>query len=158
MAKKLVTGFSIIGALATVILLLVIFGVLTRVIFPVSQRNPEPTAILKVVNAATPTHLLLPGMTPVPSQTPTLDPVKYAGIGVEKFVQITGTGGDGLRLRSGPGTENPPLFLGLDAEVFQVKDGPRESDGIVWWFLVSPTDENRKGWASANYLVIVPSN
>ena len=141
-----------------VILLLVIYGILIRLIFPIADYKISPTAILRIINAATPTSSISPGLTPVPSITATLDPVKYAGISVDIFVQISGTGGDGLRLRSGPGIENPPLFLGLDAEVFQVKDGPREVDGMVWWLLVSPSDENRKGWASANYLVTLPSN
>lgn len=158
MARKLVSGWSIIGALGIVILLLIIYGILIKLIFPEVINFTAPTAIMRVINAATPTSAILPGRTPVPSITATLDPVKYAGISMEKFVQITGTDGDGLRLRSGPGTENPPLFLGLDAEVFQVKDGPKEGDGMVWWFLVSPSDENRKGWASANYLVIITSN
>lgn len=142
----------------TVVVLLVVYGLVVRLVFPATPSQPMPTPILKVIYAATPTSFLNPGGTPIPSATPTLDPGKYGGIGINQYVQITGTGGDGLRLRAGPGTDQSPLFLGLDAEVFQVRDGPKEVGGLIWWFLVSPSDENRKGWAAASYLVLVPSN
>ena len=54
------------------------------------------------------------------------------------YVQISGTGGDGLRLRSGPSRNDDPRFLGYESEVFMVKDGPRFSDDLTWWFLRSP--------------------
>jgi hypothetical protein len=77
-------------------------------------------------------------------------------IAVGAYVQITGTQGDGLRLRSGPGLATTQLFLGGDAEVFQVRDGPKEADGYIWWYLVAPYDESRAGWAAANFLSVVP--
>ena len=76
-------------------------------------------------------------------------------MGIGAYVQIYGTGGDGLRLRAGPGTDNPPLFLGKESEVFQIKNGPKESGGFTWWYVVAPYDESRKGWAVQNYLSVV---
>ncbi|MCL4825052.1 MAG: hypothetical protein KJZ57_12625, partial [Anaerolineales bacterium] len=85
--------------------------------------------------------------------TPTLpaDAIVVGG-----YVQITGTGGDGLRLRSAPGLASEQLFLGEEAEVFQVKDGPKEANGYIWWYIVAPYDQNRAGWAAANFLSVVP--
>lgn len=71
------------------------------------------------------------------------------------YVQIVGTGGDGLRLRDQPGLDGKVLLLGSEAEVFRVQDGPRQVDGYTWWYLVGPFDETRRGWAVANYLQIV---
>jgi hypothetical protein len=94
--------------------------------------------------------------------TPTFDPllgtptIPADVIAVGGYVQITGTGGDGLRLRSAPGLTSELLFLGEDAEVFQVRDGPQEANGYTWWYLVAPYDETRAGWAAANFLTIVP--
>lgn len=77
-------------------------------------------------------------------------------ISIGTYVKISGTGGDGLRLRSGPGTNSDALFLGMDSEVFQVMDGPRQADGFTWWFLKAPYDKSRSGWAVSNYLTVVP--
>ena len=82
-------------------------------------------------------------------------PTDQSGIGLGVFVQIQGTGQDGLRIRSGPGTDKATNFLGMDSEVFKVTDGPVQSDGFTWWFLVAPYDRNRNGWAASNYLTIV---
>jgi hypothetical protein len=74
---------------------------------------------------------------------------------VGAYVQITGTGGDGLRLRADPGLDGEVRFLALESEMFQVMDGPRQEGDYSWWFLVAPYDEKVKGWAVANYLTIV---
>lgn len=105
-----------------------------------------------------------PSSTPNVTPPPTLDPL-LAGtatlapnvIGVGGYVQITGTEGDGLRLRTVAGLNGEPAFLGFDEEVFQVIDGPQDSDGYVWWYLVAPYDEARAGWAVADFLVAIPS-
>jgi len=154
-SKRWMTVGSIVGGISVALLLFVLVFVVIRVMFPTTQTSSVPTAVMKVISAATPTSLVLPGQTPIPSATPTLDPSKYGGIGIGQYVQISGTGGDGLRLRSGAGTENPPLFLGYESEAFLVLEGPKEASGMIWWLLVSPTDEARRGWASAKYLSLI---
>jgi hypothetical protein len=112
-------------------------------------------ADLTMIPASTSTPLTTPTMTPDPLLvgTPTL-PANVIAVG--GYVQITGTGGDGLRLRSAPGLTSELLFLGEEAEVFQVRDGPQEANGYTWWYLVAPYDESRAGWAAANFLLVVP--
>ena len=92
--------------------------------------------------------------------TPTIDPfaptVAPTGIALGNYVQISGTDGQGLRIRSEPSLNGNPEFLGFDSEVFVVKDGPREADGFVWWYLVAPYDETRVGWAAADFLTYIP--
>lgn len=105
---------------------------------------------------------------PAPSLTPTTDPILLItptvyreiidGISIDSVVKVSGTEGSGLRFRSGPGTSNPSQFVAMDDELFEVKDGPQEADSYVWWYLVSPYDEKRSGWAAASYLAIVESN
>ncbi len=77
------------------------------------------------------------------------------GISNGMYVQIQGTGGDGLRIRRAAGINSDPLFLGMESEVFQVRDGPEQADGYTWWYLVAPYDESRKGWAASKYLAVV---
>ena len=92
--------------------------------------------------------------------TPTIDPfataTSPAGVAIGNYVQITGTEGQGLRIRAEPGLGGAFQFLAYDAEVFVVQDGPREVDGYVWWYLVAPYDETRVGWAAADFLSYVP--
>jgi hypothetical protein len=113
-------------------------------------------ADLTVIPAPTATPNVTPSLTPDPLLvgTPTLPPDV---IGVGGYVQIAGTDGEGLRLRADPGLNGTSIFLGYDEEVFEVRDGPQEADGYVWWYLVAPYDETRAGWAAADFLEAIPS-
>jgi hypothetical protein len=103
-----------------------------------------------------PTHT--PLFTLVPTNDPLLaTPTLAAGtIGVGGYVQISGTEGEGLRIRSAAGLNTETVFRGEEAEVFVVRDGPQDVDGHVWWYLVAPYDETRAGWAAADWLAVVP--
>ncbi|MBT3323380.1 MAG: hypothetical protein HN392_13930 [Anaerolineae bacterium] len=108
---------------------------------------------------------LIPGptSTPLVTITPTHDPALGTAtplpgkIVLGTYVQISGTDGEGLRLRGVPGLQGEHLFLGFDTELFQVIDGPQESDGYIWWYLLAPYDATRVGWAAADFLVSVNS-
>ncbi len=89
------------------------------------------------------------------TETPDTSQESRDGISVGTVVQIGGTEGAGLRLRSDPGIASEVRFIGMDAEVFEVQNGPQDQDDIVWWYLVSPYDEARSGWAASNYLTVV---
>jgi hypothetical protein len=93
-------------------------------------------------------------LTDVPAETATLQPDE---IGRSAFVQVSGTDGDGLRLRQGPGLNYEMQFLGLDGELFQIADGPVEADGYTWWFVIGSYDETRQGWAVTDFLELVPN-
>jgi len=86
--------------------------------------------------------------------TPTLAPNT---IGIGGYVQISGTEGEGLRIRTAPGLSADTVFFGEESEVFTVKDGSQVADGYTWWYLVAPYDETRAGWAAADFLAVVPS-
>ncbi len=103
-----------------------------------------------------PTHT--PNVTAVPTNDPSITPTLAANtIGISSYVQINGTGNDGLRIRSAPGLNTETVFRGEEAEVFVVKDGPQSADGYTWWYLVAPYDETRAGWAAADFLSFIPS-
>jgi hypothetical protein len=108
-------------------------------------------ADLTVIPASTTTPSPSPSLTPAVTSTPN------GQIGVGAFVQITGTQGAGLRIRKAPGQNGDTVFLGEEAETFQVKDGPQQADGHTWWYLVAPYDSTRAGWAAADYLAAVPA-
>ena len=125
------------------------------------MRGSTPAAAaasvaLTVIPAPTLTPVII---VPTPSATPTeatqFIPPPNTAIILGSHVQVVGTGGDGLRLRSEPGTNGTIKFLGLDSEVFLVKEGPVEKDGFTWWFLTTPVDSTRGGWAVSNYLSVI---
>jgi hypothetical protein len=111
---------------------------------------------MNIIPALTATPVL-PTVTPIPTLTATsaVPPPPQPGIiAIGSYVQVSGTGTDGLRLREEPGLGGKILFVGMESEVFRVDDGPRDADGYTWWYLVAPFDENRRGWAVSNYLAI----
>ncbi|MGB9585902.1 MAG: SH3 domain-containing protein, partial [Anaerolineales bacterium] len=71
------------------------------------------------------------------------------------YVEINGTQGDGLRLRSKPGLDGEILFVVYEGEIFKVDDGPQDASGYRWWHLIAPYDENVQGWAVDSYLKTV---
>lgn len=125
-----------------------------------SSASPSPDRSPTMGFSAALTLIPAPTSTSTPTATPFLTPTASAaangqGIAIGAYVQISGTEGQGLRLRAAPGLSAPLLFLGYDAEVYQVRDGPRQADGYTWWYLVAPYDEGRAGWAAGDFLTLV---
>lgn len=141
----IITGLILLIGLALVSLAVIFLG-----------RNPEPiaeaTPAVTVIPAPTLTPTAIPP-TAIPSPTPTTIFFLPEGvIGVGAFVQVTGTGGAGLRMRAEPGLNSQVNFTALDSEAFLVIDGPVEADGYTWWHLEAPYDENRNGWSAGDFL------
>ncbi len=128
-----------------------LFWMLLYTLPPPVAPPSSPQAAMTVIVAPTPTFTPTPIIfTPTPTNPPSV-----GGIAIGNYVQISGTDGQGLRIRSGPGTANPARFLGMDSEVFQVIDGPEMSDDFTWWFLEAPYDPSRSGWAASQYLEVI---
>ena len=145
------------GAIMVAIVLLCVTALLLWYIRPDPTPTGPATAVLNVISAPTAT-LISDTPTPVLELTPTLSvpPSPPPGeIAVGALVQVSGTGGDGLRIRSEPGLSGEVLFLGIEAEVFRVDDGPEGVDDYTWWYLVAPYDESVGGWAVSNFLAVV---
>jgi hypothetical protein len=109
-------------------------------VFPAPSGTPRAEVVPTDPYAPPPTQTVIPGQ---------------LEIGV--YAKIIGTDGQGLRIRSTPGLNGEQQFLGFDAEVFRIQDGPTEVDGYTWWYLVSNYDDGRAGWAASNFLEFVPS-
>lgn len=147
--------YVMLAAVFLAILLLLITLLLINLTRPAPAPVGLVTAAVTVIPA--PTQTLVPA-TPteiaptLPADVPAGPPEGAFQIGA--YVSVSGTGGDGLRLRSAPGLDAQPRYLGLEGEIFRIEDGPRQADGYTWWLLVTPTDANRQGWAVANYLAL----
>ena len=146
--RSILNPWVIFGAVAIGLLLLastIIFVGMTR---PGTVSIEPGTAVVNMISAPTDTPVPPTGTANIePTQPPSVD-----GLFVGADVIISGTGGDGLRLRFTPGLDGKVRILGAEGEAFQIKDGPEESDGYVWWYLESKADAQRRGWAVANFL------
>ncbi|OGO26796.1 MAG: hypothetical protein A2W33_02445 [Chloroflexi bacterium RBG_16_52_11] len=124
---------------------------------PATTAFAPATAVLNIIPVPTSTPVInTPIPTIAPQPTGDVPPAPGPGLIITgDSVQISGTGGDGLRLRSEPGLNGVVNFLAYEGEIFKVSEGPKESDGYTWWYLVAPYDESVQGWAVSNYLLIV---
>ncbi len=150
---RLINPWTVLGAVGIAGCLLVV------TLLAIGWANPRSTGdqgftIADVTIIAPPTS--------TPTTVPTALPAGTAApaqsqLAVGAYVQITGTEGAGLRIRSAPGLTSETVFRGEESETFQVKDGPKQVDGYTWWYIVAPYDQTRAGWAAADYLAVVPA-
>lgn len=154
MQDKLIERWVIIAALGVGVFLLLI-SLIFGWGFSAKEVDAPDLQVAEITLIAGPTSTPQIGPSPTPDAAAgTATPVP-GQIAINTYVQITGTDGDGLRLRAVPGLEGEALFLGFDSELFQIIDGPQEVDGYTWWYLLAPYDETRAGWAAADFLLYV---
>ena len=145
--KDLLNPWVIAGAVFIASVLLAITFLAAGSVTSADQLTYSGGAVLTVipVPTLTPTVIL-----PTPSLIATLETNR--GIQVGSYVKISGTDEEGLRLRRDPSLNGDIIYLGLEDEVFLVKDGPEDKDGYLWWYLEAPLNETRNGWAVSIYL------
>ncbi len=177
-------GFPIAWVLIGGLAGLLTIGLIGLGVAQIINKRAAPTA----TPAGLPTLALPPTATALPAavETPTLAPAaavptptakavlptataKPAAaapteIKVGGYVKIATTGGSGVSLRAGPGTNNARLLVVTDAEaVMPVVSGPKDDEqgekddaGKVyqWWYVRSP--DGTEGWARADLLVASP--
>ena len=73
-------------------------------------------------------------------------------------VEISGTGGDGLRMREGPGTDSQVLYLAREGEDCIILEGPRIDENLIWWKIQSLEEETKTGWSVQTYMITINSN
>lgn len=151
--RELVNKWVILGALALAGVLLLITA---AAIGLTSARRTSDVGFAPADITVIPAPTGTSGAPPTPTIDPFASPTSPSGIAIGNYAQITGTEGQGLRIRAEPGLGGEFQFLAYDSEVFVVQDGPREVDGYVWWYLVAPYDETRVGWAAADFLTYIP--
>lgn len=132
-------------------------GALLLILSRLLAAGPEPASpVLTVIPlpSATPIPTAAPADTPAPTPQDT-PPPGSAGprpFGPGQLVSISGTGGEGLRLREAPGLNSPVRWVALENEVFEVIEGPVNADGYHWWRVTNPFDRSQVGWAADQFL------
>lgn len=156
MNNEIVNRWVVLGALGIASVLLILS---LAIGFGFTTPNPDSDGFQLADLTVIPGPTSTPRFVPTPTHDPALGTATPlpGEIAVNGYVQISGTDGEGLRLRDAPGLSGEPLFLGFDAEVFLVNEGPTEADGYFWWYLIAPYDDTRSGWAASAFLEFVPS-
>ncbi|MEA1978758.1 MAG: hypothetical protein U9N80_12765 [Chloroflexota bacterium] len=116
---------------------------------------PPATPILILMNAPTSSITMTPPtetVEPENTSTPTLSPEASGSLSLGRLVEVFGTEGDGLRMRDNVGLDSKIVFIAVESEVFELRDGPVQKDGYEWWFLVNPYNLDKTGWAVSTYL------
>ena len=54
-------------------------------------------------------------------------------------------------MRDNVGLDSKIVFIAVESEVFELRDGPVQKDGYEWWFLVNPYNLDKTGWAVSTY-------
>jgi hypothetical protein len=140
-----------------VIFLFLCLGLVIIGLFPPGVHVRDATPQVEIIAAPTSTQEgggHIQGISSTPTQ-----PVEINGIKTGTYIQVIGTGGSGLRLRSVPGKLGGTNSIAADDEVFLVVEGPQTVEGITWWRLEAPYQSERGGWAAADYLspIITPT-
>ena len=173
------TIWLLIGGLAGLLTIgLIALGV-AQVLNKRATPTPTPTVLPTTVLPATPTVATLVEDTPAPvptviveptppqpvdtptpiPPTPTPQPVAPTQIEVGGYVQIVNTGGSGLSLRAGPGTNNARLTVADANSILPVVGGPKpdeegtidETGAVYTWWNVRDSD-GTEGWARGDFL------
>lgn len=132
----------------------IFFGIVAVFLLsPTTAPNPTLAPQTNTITKPSATPTTISTLTPSPNSEEDSD--DQQGIKIGEVVQIYNTEGAGLRLRENPGISTNVQFIGEELELFTVVNGPTTQDGYTWWYLESPYDENRSGWAASDYLQII---
>ena len=146
----IIAGALIVSIIGVIYLILLFTGLEYReatALTPKANITIIPAALVPTID----NNYLIISATP----TQTINPTGDEQINLESYVQITGTGGNGLRLRANPGTDADVNFIAAELEVFKIIGGPTQMGDYIWWQLIAPYDENRQGWAASDFLRVI---
>jgi len=148
--KALLTKEVIIGAVIVALLLCCLMLFLQVGVFPYLNANANQKAYVHITPAGGNNSVEQNSI----EATPTLQ-VHPGEVVQGNVVVVNGTGEDGLRMRSEPGTEGEILFIAGENEYFNVIDGPVIRDNLIWWKIQSLSDSQKTGWSAQDYLASI---
>lgn len=152
-------GWMILSAGAVVVLLVLWFALGRETADePVVSDAPVPGIVGSVVLATPEAESAAAEPTAPPAE-----PAPEVALSAGMHVTVANTGGQGIRLRSSPGTSGLTLGIYNDGAPFLVLspggdygDYPVEADGYFWYRIrvVEDPADQLVGWAAGNFLVI----
>ncbi len=149
--KTILTKEVIIAAIVLAFLLCCLALFLQIGVFPYLNAQADEKAYVMITPVDANASQAQPGGA---EPTPTMQ-ILPGVVARGNIVLVNGTGANGLRMRSKPGTDAPVLFLANENEYFNVIDGPVIKDNLIWWKIQSLTDAQKVGWSAQDYLASI---
>ncbi len=149
--KKIFNKHVIIGGLVLAGLLCVLVLVLQVGVFPyvtILTGEKAKVVITPYVGSDGSDIILEPTATYPPESLPGV-------VALGMTVRVSGTANEGLRMRSGAGTDQSILFLANEDEYFTIIDGPIIKDSLIWWKIQGVENGQKTGWSVQDYLTAV---
>jgi hypothetical protein len=106
---------------------------------------PTPTAFAPGAAIEVPAFQLEGPALPTANISPTPDT-----IAVGKIVEVINVGESELNVRSDAGTSNGIVFTSPEGTAFEVINGPKSADGLIWWNVRLVANPSQVGWAAEN--------
>ena len=144
---RLALGLVLLGLLAVVVW----WGVQTILLPPVAMATPTAMVTLAILPPPTSEPTPVSTIAVASPETPATSVRPEVPISPGAQVRITDTGGTGVRLRSGPGTNFLTLAILEDGTALRVLEGPEDADARLWWRL--ELDDGTVGWIAQELLV-----
>ena len=155
MAEKkdnFVTKTVIIASAAIGVSLCLITLIIQYLVFPsIAFENKEKVKIeITPVSATSPSQGQAEGQGDLLELTATPSMVGVFALGMN--IKVSGTGNEGLRMRSGAGIDQQTLFVAQEGESFQIIDGPIVLDSLIWWKIQALDNSGKTGWSVQDYM------
>ena len=144
---RLALGLVLLGLLAVVVW----WGVQTILLPPLATATPTAMVTLAILPPPTSEPTPVSTIAVASPETPATSVRPEVPISPGAQVRITDTGGTGVRLRSGPGTNFLTLAILEDGTALRVLEGPEDADARLWWRL--ELDDGTVGWIAQELLV-----
>ena len=151
--QSFLTKTVIITAAAIGICLCFLTLIIQFMVFPnIIIENKEKMMVeITPVSATSMSQIQSSGQTD--QQTSTDTPAMKGVIAIGMNIKVNGTGNEGLRMRSDAGIEQTTLYLAQEGELFEIIDGPKIIDGLIWWKIKALNDSKKIGWSVQDYMV-----
>lgn len=159
-----------LGAIVTVLAIAVAVLWARVLLGDVDQLDEQPTPTITIQTAVPtrPPATFTPGAaeaTPSPEPDATREavptgefveeqstPVPPGAVAIGVQATVTGTGGVGVSLRAGPGTDYARLAIGQDGDVLEIIGGPEQTGDFTWW--QARTADGTEAWVVEDYLQV----
>jgi hypothetical protein len=151
--KRIFNKYVIIGGLVLTMLMCGFVWFLQMSVFPyVEISNGQKAIVIVTPYEEDGINSEISGLEP----TDTVPAESLPGVvALGMKVKVTGTGDEGLRMRSNAGMDQTVMFLANEGETFTIVDGPIIKDSMIWWKIQGNEDNRKIGWSVQDFLEAV---